>query len=181
MDFELDYEREREFNGMILEFEGMEINIPEELVEEIISLMKIEEYELQKVILEDAKIFKECLVHNKEFDLKTFEDKFLKYLNNELDIFRPNNIYTFDPMGGFYFDNNKINITIDGFDFCFSKELIQERKNILRFDTLDEVIFDIENLISGYLNCLSKKELENPYLNKQVEDWLISELNIFRS
>lgn len=179
MDFEYDYE-EREKDGMVLEIDGLKINIPESLIQEKMELFKQSREYVENCYKEKAEIYKECFLHNNTYSDDTFEQEFLNCLDDELDIFRPNKVFKFDPMAGFWFDNNKMNITIDGLNFCFSKELIQERMSILRFDTLDEVAFDIENLVSGYLKCLSSEELESPLLSKQVEEWLLSELDIFR-
>lgn len=107
MDFELDYERERELEGMIIEIDGLEIEVPENLIQEKMNLIeKSREYVINRY-KEKAIVYKNCLLKNNKYSDDTFEQEFLEYLDDELDIFRPNNMFRFDPMAGFYSEEDR--------------------------------------------------------------------------
>jgi len=88
MDFELELE-EREKNNMEIMLDGLIIKIPENLIEEMMNLYHIKEEQTKEMITRQARAFKECLIFNNEYDEETFEKKYIQYLDEDLDFYRP--------------------------------------------------------------------------------------------
>jgi len=88
MDFELDYNDERERDSMEITMDDLTIEIPEELIEERIKLTGYTREKTQDLLEKKATVFKKCLISNNEYDKNTFEKIFINHLNSEMAVYR---------------------------------------------------------------------------------------------
>lgn len=70
-------------------------------------------------------------------------------------------------------------LVIDGLKICIPEEIIKKRMEVFYFDTREKAIDDIKNSLSGYIKCLKVEKLSNPLLNKEIIEWLNSEIEIY--
>ena len=76
-------------------------------------------------------------------------------------------------------EQDGMEIVIDGLKIEIPEELIQERMELMCFDTREDVVKDIKDSLSGYLKCLDSKKINNPLLNDEIIEWLHSEMQIY--
>lgn len=89
LDFELDDSREKEKNIMTLHVNDITLEIPEELLEERMRLLHFADRQKNiDDIIKKHNIFIKCYIRNNGQYDKGYNEKFLDYLNNELDIFK---------------------------------------------------------------------------------------------
>jgi len=90
MDMEFDFEDERTVgeDNMILQIEGFDIEIPEELVKEKAKLMNTTEEIVMDGYLKEANLYLRNKKEAGTFDINKFPSQFVAYLDNKLSVFR---------------------------------------------------------------------------------------------
>lgn len=87
MDLDFDIE-EREKEIMIIEVEGMELEIPEELIQERMELIGDSREQIENSLVKKAYAYKKCLISNNIFDKISFNTTFVNYLDSDMRIYR---------------------------------------------------------------------------------------------